>query len=98
VEDVDGVHGRLALLLESEHQVDPLAQHLGHLVRLQRLAVHEHEEARVVARPGRQVHVVDALAVLPQAEVEACGEEEESSQSVCGRKYTLIQPNRQSES
>lgn len=73
MEDVDGLDGGFALLLEAEHQVDPLAQRLGHLVRLQRLAVDEDEEARVVPGPRRQVHVVHPLAVLPDAEIETCG-------------------------
>lgn len=73
MEDVDGLDGGFALLLEAEHQVDPLAQRLGHLVRLQRLAVDEDEEPRVVPGPRRQVHVVHPLAVLPDAEIETCG-------------------------
>lgn len=72
VEHVDGLHGGFAFLLEPEHQVDPLAQSLGHLVRLQRLPVDQDEETRVVSGPRRQVHVVDPLAVLPDTEIETC--------------------------
>lgn len=70
MEDIDGLDGGFALLLEAEHQIDPLAQRLGHLVRLQRLAVNEDEESRVVPGPRGQVHVVHPLAVLPDAEIE----------------------------
>lgn len=73
MEDVDSLDGGFSLLLEAEHQVDPLAQRLGHLVRLQRLAVDEDKEPRVVSGPRRQVHVVHPLAVLPDAEIETCG-------------------------
>lgn len=71
VEDIDGLYGSLALLLEPEDQVNPLAQRLRHLVRLQRLPVDEDEEARVAAGPRRQVHVVDPVAVLTNSKVEA---------------------------
>lgn len=73
VEDIDGLDGGFALLLEAKHQIDPLAQRLGHLVRLQRLAVDENEEPRVVPGPWRQVDVIHPLAVLPDAEIETCG-------------------------
>lgn len=32
VEDIDGLDGSFAFLLEPKHQVDPLAQRLGDLV------------------------------------------------------------------
>lgn len=79
MEDIDGLDGGLALLLEAEHQVDPLAQRLRHLVRLQRLAVDEDEEPRVVPGPRRQVDVVHPLAVLPDAKVETWGRRVDST-------------------
>lgn len=78
VEDIDGLDGGFALLLEAEHQVNPLAQRLGHLVRLQRLAVDEDKESRVVPGPRRQVHVVHPFAVLPDAEIETWGRGDDS--------------------
>ena len=72
VEHVNGLDGCLALLLEAEHQVDPLAQGLGHLLRLQRLTVDQYKEPGVVPGPGGQVHMVDPLAVLTHPEVEPC--------------------------
>lgn len=72
VEDIDGLDRSLPLLLQAEHQVDPLAQGLGHLVRLQRLAVDQDEEAGVVPRPRRQVDVVHPLAILTHAKVKTC--------------------------
>lgn len=70
MEHVDGLNGRLPLLLIPEHQVDPLADVLGHVLRLQGLSVDEDEETRVVPSPRREVDVVDSLAVLPHPKVE----------------------------
>lgn len=72
MEDVDGVDGGFAFLLEPEHQVDPLAQRLGHLVRLQRLPVDQDEQTGVVASPGRQIHMVYPLAILTNAKIKTC--------------------------
>lgn len=69
VEDVDGLDGSFAFLLEPEHQVDPLAQCLGHLVRLQRLSVNQDKQTGIVSGPGRQIHVVHPLAVLTNAKI-----------------------------
>lgn len=52
VEDVDGLDSSFAFLFEPKHQVDPLAQRLGDLVRLQRLSVDQDEQSWVVAGPG----------------------------------------------
>lgn len=68
-EDVDGVDGGLAGLLVAEDQVDPGGQVLGHVRRLQRLAVQQREQARV-RRPARQLHVVHARAALPHAQLQ----------------------------
>lgn len=71
VEHVDGLDGRFALLLQPKHQVDPLAQRLGHLVRLQRLSVDQDEQAGVVTGPGGQIDVVDPLSILANPKVKA---------------------------
>lgn len=72
MEDVDGLDGGFALLLEPEHQVDPLAQRLGDLVRLQRLSVDQHKQAGVVAGPRGQVDVIHPLSVLANPKIKAC--------------------------
>lgn len=69
MEHVDGMDGRLPLLLVPEHQVHPLADVLGHVVRLQRLAMDEDEESRVVPRPRRQVDVIHPLTILTHSEI-----------------------------
>ena len=68
---VDGVVGGAAALLVAEYEVDPVVEAARHVVALERLAHHVHEEARLVATPGGQHHVVDVVAVLACAEVEA---------------------------
>ena len=72
MEDIDGLDCSFAFLLEPEHQVDPLAQRLGDLLGLQRLSVDQDEQTRVVASPGRQVHVIHPLAVLTYPEIKTC--------------------------
>lgn len=72
MEDVDGVDSRFAFLLEPEHEVDPLAQRLGDLVRLQSLPVDQDEQTRVVAGPWRQIHMIHSLAVLPNTKIKTC--------------------------
>lgn len=69
MEDVDGLDGSFAFLLEPEHQVDPLAQRLGHLVRLQRLSVNQDKQTGIVSGPGRQIHMIHPLAVLTNAKI-----------------------------
>lgn len=73
VEDIDGLDRSFAFLLEPKHQVDPLAQRLGDLVRLQRLAVDQDEESRVVSGPGGQIDVVHPLAILTNTEIKPWG-------------------------
>lgn len=72
VEDIDGLDSSFAFLFKPEHQVDPLAQCLGDLVRLQRLPVDQDEKAWVVAGPGRQIHMIYPLAVLPNPKIKTC--------------------------
>ncbi len=72
MKDIDGLDCSFALLLESKHQVNPLAQRLRDLIRFQSLSVDEDEESRVIPDPRRQIHVVHPLAVLPHAEVKTC--------------------------
>lgn len=72
VEDVDGLDSSFAFLLETEHQVDPLAQCLGDLVRLQRLSVDQDEQTWVVAGPGRQVHMIHPLTILTYTKIKTC--------------------------
>lgn len=69
MEHVDGLDSSFAFLLEPKHQVDPLAQCLRHLVRLQRLPVDQDEQTWVVASPGWQIHMVDPLAVLTNPKI-----------------------------
>lgn len=69
VEDVDGLDGGFAFLFKPKHQVDPLAQRLGDLVRLQRLTVDQNEETRVVAGPGGQIHMIYPLTVLTHPKI-----------------------------
>lgn len=72
VEDVDGLDSSFAFLLEPKHQVDPLAQCLGDLVRLQRLSVDQDEQTRVVAGPGRQIHMINPLTILTNTKIKTC--------------------------
>lgn len=72
MKDIDGMDSSFALLLEPKHQVNPLAERLGDLIRFQSLSVDEDEESRVIPGPGRQIHVVHPLAVLPHAKVKTC--------------------------
>lgn len=75
VEDVDGLDSSFAFLLEPENQVDPLAQCLGDLVRLQRLSVDQDEETWVVAGPGRQVHMIHPLTILTNTKIKTYEEQ-----------------------
>lgn len=72
VEDIDGLDSCLAFLLESKHQVDPLTQCLGDLVRLQRLSVDQDEQTWVVTSPGWQVNMIYPLAVLSNTKIKTC--------------------------
>lgn len=72
MEDVDGLDSRFAFLLKPKHQVDPLAQRLGDLVRLQCLSVDQDEKARVVAGPGWQVHMIHSLTILTNTKIKTC--------------------------
>ena len=38
MEHIDGLHSRLALLFESEHQIDPVVEVPGHMIGLERLS------------------------------------------------------------
>lgn len=69
VENVGGVDGSLPFLLISEHQVNPVTDTLGHVVRLQGLPVEEGEEARVVTGPGREADVVNPFSTLTHTEI-----------------------------
>lgn len=72
MEDVDGVDSCFAFLLEPKHQVDPLAQCLGDLVRLQRLPVDQDEQTWVVAGPGWQIHMIHPLTILTNTKIKTC--------------------------
>lgn len=72
MEDVDGLDGSFAFLLEPKHQVDPLAQRLGDLVRLQRLSMDQNEQTWVIAGPGWQINVVHPLSILTNTKIKTC--------------------------
>lgn len=71
MEHVDGLDGSFAFLLQTKHQVDPLAQRLGHLVRLQRLSVDEDEQAGVITGPRGQIDMIDPFSILTNPKVKA---------------------------
>jgi len=72
MEDIDGVDSCFAFLLEPKHQVDPLAQSLGDLVRLERLPVDQDEQTWVVAGPRRQIHMIHSLTILTNTKIKTC--------------------------
>lgn len=72
MEDVDGLDGSFAFLLEPKHQVNPLAQCLGDLVRLQCLSVDQDKQTWIVAGPGWQIHVIHPLAILTNTKIKTC--------------------------
>lgn len=76
MEHVDGLDGSFAFLLQTKHQVDPLAQRLGHLVRLQRLSVDQDEQAGVITGPRGQIDMIDPFSILTNPKVKACRSKE----------------------
>ena len=76
VEDVEALLRLRAALLDAKDEVDPLVQMRRDVLALERLAVARDEVVRR-GGPRRQAHVVDAVAVLPLAQVEAVGVAEE---------------------
>eukprot|EP00968_Pinguiococcus_pyrenoidosus_P000311 scaffold16_cov242-Pinguiococcus_pyrenoidosus.AAC.17 len=68
--DIAGVLGCLSSLLVAEDQVDPVVQILAHVLALERLPVDLDEGLRAV-RPGREDDIVDHLAGLGRAKLEA---------------------------
>lgn len=68
---VDGIKSRFAALLVSKNEIDPIVEILRHIVGLERLPKRAHKQARIIGRPGGQDNIVDGVAVLSQAELEA---------------------------
>lgn len=69
VKHIDGLDSSLALLFQTKHQVDPLAEHLRNLLRFKSLSVDQHEEPWVVPGPWWQIHMIHSLAILPNSKV-----------------------------
>lgn len=69
MEDVDGLNGSLPFLLVPKHQVNPLTDVLGHVLRLQGLPVDEDKKPRVVTCPRREVDVIHPFTVLTHTKV-----------------------------
>lgn len=63
-------HSGGSLLLPAKHQIDPAMQLGAHRIRFERLPMDQHKQAGGVRRPGRQRHMVDALARLALPELE----------------------------
>lgn len=72
MEDVDGLDSSFAFLLEPKHQVDPLTQCLGHLIRLQCLSVDQDKQTWIVAGPGWQIHMIHPLTILTNTKIKTC--------------------------
>jgi hypothetical protein len=64
-------------LLVPEYIVDPAVQILRHILRLKGLSHIDHEEVGVTLAPGRQLHVVNVIAILLPAEVDSVVVDEE---------------------
>ena len=73
VKDVESLLGVAALLAEAEHEVDPLVEMFANVLGLEGLAHDTNKLVRVALGPRRQHDVVDALASLLRAKVEAIG-------------------------
>eukprot|EP00968_Pinguiococcus_pyrenoidosus_P014160 scaffold1282_cov251-Pinguiococcus_pyrenoidosus.AAC.73 len=79
-EDVLRLPGRLALLLGSEHEVDPQMKLVRHLQGLEGLAMEPHELARVSLGPRWQFNMVNGDILLGDAEVKAVAVAQELGQ------------------
>ena len=69
VEEIVRGFRRRPVLLVTKHQVNPLIQMRGHVLALQRLALHPHELLGGAVGPRRQLHVTQGLSVLPHAQL-----------------------------
>jgi hypothetical protein len=81
VEQVVRVHGSLASLLVPKNEVDPVVNVFGHVLALQSLST-LFDEIAFRARPGRQLHIVHFVAILPHAQIQTTDVAQEAALSL----------------
>jgi hypothetical protein len=69
MENIDGLNRSLPLLFVPEHQVNPMADVLRHMVRFESLAVDEDEKTRIVPGPRRKVDVINPFTILTHTKI-----------------------------
>lgn len=61
---INRINGRIALLLATEYQIDPLVQILTNIIAFERLTMHPNKFASILFCPRRQNDVIQCVAVL----------------------------------